>query len=78
NGPPAEQNTSTNLVKGMAMLAKNLHLNLVAEGIETKGQSQLLRSMGYGIGQGYFFSAPLPGQEAGSWFLKMIGRSNQS
>jgi diguanylate cyclase (GGDEF)-like protein len=41
-------------------LAKTLHLEVVAEGIETAGQWALLRRAGCDYGQGYVFSRPLP------------------
>ncbi len=41
-------------------LAKNFNLPVVAEGIETVEQLSFLRTMGCDIGQGYYFSKPLP------------------
>jgi len=41
-------------------LSDALHLTTVAEGIETAGQLGLLRSLGCELGQGYYFSPPLP------------------
>jgi EAL domain-containing protein (putative c-di-GMP-specific phosphodiesterase class I) len=64
NGSPSDKNRNTSLVKAMAALAKNLDLNLVAEGIETKDQSIRLMSLGYAIGQGFLFSAPVPANDA--------------
>ena len=40
-------------------LSDALHLTTVAEGIETAGQLDLLRSLGCELGQGYYFSPPL-------------------
>lgn len=41
-------------------MAHSLHLEVVAEGVETKGQLELLKSRNCDIMQGYFFSKPLP------------------
>lgn len=41
-------------------LARVLKMDVVAEGIETEEQMQLLKKMGCRFGQGYFFSKPLP------------------
>ena len=41
--------------------AKTLHLNLLAEGIESMEQLTMLRKCGCTEGQGYFFSQPLSG-----------------
>lgn len=55
---------NTNFLKAFATLAHNLRLPIVAEGIETINQKQLLKSFGYDIGQGFLFSVPLPASEA--------------
>lgn len=44
-------------------LARNLGLRLVAEGIETEAQLDYLQSRGCGLGQGYYFSRPVPSGE---------------
>jgi diguanylate cyclase (GGDEF)-like protein len=62
--PAADNCKNTNFIKAFATLAQNLHLQLVAEGIETIEQSQILKSLGYTIGQGFLFSTPLPAKEA--------------
>ena len=36
----------------------------MAEGVETEGQVAILRELGADVGQGYFFAAPLGGDEA--------------
>jgi len=35
-------------------------MTTIAEGIETREQFRILREMGCDIGQGYFFSPPIP------------------
>jgi EAL domain-containing protein (putative c-di-GMP-specific phosphodiesterase class I) len=47
-------------------MARSLGLVTVAEGIETKGQSAVLQSLGCDWGQGYHFSRPLSAVEAGA------------
>lgn len=47
------------LVQAIVSTAHTLGLCVVAEGIETEVQSQLLTEYGCDIGQGYFFSKPL-------------------
>jgi len=44
-------------------LGKNLHMRVVAEGIETHAQLAYLQTRGCPIGQGHYFSQPLPGRE---------------
>lgn len=47
------------IVKTILALSRGLGLSVVAEGIETAGQRDQLKSMGCGFGQGYYFSKPI-------------------
>ena len=40
-------------------MAKNLNMETVAEGVEDKKQSDLLKNMGCDIVQGYFYAKPM-------------------
>jgi len=55
-------------------LAKNLHLDVVAEGVETAEQVQELRKLECKYAQGYYFSAPLSADDAGSLLIEHIER----
>jgi diguanylate cyclase (GGDEF)-like protein/PAS domain S-box-containing protein len=57
------------LVHSIVTLAHNLNLRVVAEGIESENQHQLLTHYGCDIGQGYFFSKPLIGDQLQKIFL---------
>ncbi|HSP74595.1 MAG TPA: EAL domain-containing protein [Cryobacterium sp.] len=48
------------IVEGILRLADSLNLDVVAEGIETPSQRDLLQGMGCRYGQGYLFSKPAP------------------
>jgi len=48
------------LVKTIIDLGKNLNFEIVAEGVETKRQFELLKHLGCDKFQGYFFSKPVP------------------
>lgn len=50
------------IVSGIVGIARSLNLEMVAEGIETAEQYELLQSVGCDTGQGYFFSRPLSGE----------------
>jgi EAL domain-containing protein (putative c-di-GMP-specific phosphodiesterase class I) len=41
-------------------MARSLDMKVVAEGVETVGQLNLLRSMKCQLAQGYYFSRPVP------------------
>ena len=51
---------SAMIVHTVIELAKNLQLQVVAEGVETEGQKSFLQSEGHVLLQGYLFSPPLP------------------
>lgn len=47
------------IVEAMLLLANNMNLDTVAEGVETKEQLIILDSMGCNLYQGYYFSKPI-------------------
>ncbi len=53
----------TAIVVAIINMAKSLDLETIAEGVETAGQLALLKSKGCQVGQGFFFSTPLPATE---------------
>ncbi len=62
-------NVAANDEKGMAIIenivrmAKEINLEVVAEGIETEEQRDALKKLGCNVGQGYFYAKPLPEEE---------------
>ena len=52
-----------NLVKLILDIARNLKVPVVAEGVETEKQLQVLKELGCALVQGYYFSCPLPAAE---------------
>jgi EAL domain-containing protein (putative c-di-GMP-specific phosphodiesterase class I) len=61
------------LLEGIVRIAMTLHLNVIAEGIETEIQRDLLVSMGCRFGQGYLLAMPVGADQAEA--LMRIGRS---
>jgi EAL domain-containing protein (putative c-di-GMP-specific phosphodiesterase class I) len=51
------------VVTAIVALATALGLNTIAEGVETRGQMDLLRSLGCDEAQGYYFSPPVDADE---------------
>ena len=51
------------IATSIIQLAHNLGLKVVAEGIEDASQAELLARLGCDIGQGYFFSRPMPADQ---------------
>jgi diguanylate cyclase (GGDEF)-like protein/PAS domain S-box-containing protein len=52
------------LARAIVSMAKALSLKTIAEGVETKEQKEVLRSIGADIIQGYFLSKPVSADEA--------------
>ena len=47
----------------MIKIADLLEVPIIAEGVETKEQMELLKNMGCEVIQGYYFSKPVPPEE---------------
>ncbi len=58
----SENGTAAEIVRTIVALAHNLGLKVVAEGVETAEDMQLLSALGCEYGQGYLFSKPLPAE----------------
>jgi diguanylate cyclase (GGDEF)-like protein len=59
-----ENPEETAIVEAVISLSRALDLRTVAEGIETTEQLDHLRALGCELGQGYYFSEPLPADKA--------------
>lgn len=54
-------------------IGRGLSLLVVAEGIEHAAQRDILKAQGYEVGQGFFFSVPLPSGAFRQWLLACQG-----
>ena len=59
---------SMEIVRTISLLAKNLNMKIIAEGIEEKNESQQLDNFGCDYGQGYMYSRPVPYND----FIKLL------
>ena len=59
----SEADNSRSILSFVIGLAKWMNLYVIAEGVETKAQLELLRGMDCNLAQGYYFSKPLPEKE---------------
>jgi len=55
---------SQKITNAVVLLAKQLEIDIVAEGIENKSQFSLVTTMDCDYAQGYFFGKPVPADEA--------------
>ena len=66
------------IVKTIVGLARNLDLKVVAEGVETTDQHQLLALAGCGSAQGYLFAEPMPANRVGVFIESNRRNSGQT
>jgi EAL domain-containing protein (putative c-di-GMP-specific phosphodiesterase class I) len=59
--------TARALTEAVIRIGDSLNLKVVAEGVETESQRQLLADQGYDLAQGYLFSQALPAQGLEQW-----------
>ena len=65
-GPNAE------VAKGVIGLARSLDIPVVAEGVETQEQLDVLGQLSCAIGQGYLWSKPIPGELVGDFMARTV------
>jgi diguanylate cyclase (GGDEF)-like protein/PAS domain S-box-containing protein len=59
-GAMGDDERKIKIVQSIVVLGKALGIDVVAEGVETAEQVDLLRQLGCELAQGYFFARPLP------------------
>ncbi len=64
--------TADTIVRAIVDLGRNLHLDVVAEGVETIAIEHSLRQMGCTYGQGYLFSRPVAGPLFSYWLANYL------
>jgi diguanylate cyclase (GGDEF)-like protein len=57
--PIGENGENAQIASTIVSMARNLGMQVIAEGIETESQNRALREMGCHFGQGFYFSRPL-------------------
>lgn len=60
------------IVRTITMLAHTLNMSVVAEGVETQQQVEILQKLGCEYGQGFLFARPLPAAAAEQWICNSI------
>ena len=61
------------VVEAVVNLAKALEIRVVAEGVETEGQREILRTTGCNELQGYLFAKPMSAKALGLWAINDVG-----
>lgn len=55
------------IVHGVIDMARSLGLQAIAEGVENSAQRDILTELGCALGQGYFWTRPVPLEELPEW-----------
>ncbi len=65
-GAPVDDEARAMLVSSVG-LGKDLGLTVVAEGVETQAEWDLIAALGVDVVQGYFVAKPMPGEDIEAW-----------
>lgn len=65
-----QDNNDVQITKAILALSHSLGYTVIAEGIETEEQFKILQAMSCDIGQGYYFSKPLSGDDFLTYLAK--------
>jgi diguanylate cyclase (GGDEF)-like protein/PAS domain S-box-containing protein len=71
----AESQVDLAIVRAIIDLARAMGISAVAEGVEIADQAAELNTLGCPVGQGFYFSRPLPAQEFGDLLTRHFARS---
>jgi diguanylate cyclase (GGDEF)-like protein/PAS domain S-box-containing protein len=69
--------TDLALCRAIIVMAHALGMKVIAEGVETEQQRDLLRNVGCDYGQGYFFARPMPAIEFEAMYKRLHQPSSQ-
>lgn len=70
-----EHNEAARSLSGAILgIGKSLHLSVVAEGVETDEQRDMLQRLGYPAAQGFLFAKPLHPSELPDWIARNVQR----
>lgn len=63
---------SNSIVSAIVAMAKDMNMEIVAEGVENEVQLNYIRSLGCPIVQGYYFAKPMKTEDAKNYALSHI------
>jgi diguanylate cyclase (GGDEF)-like protein/PAS domain S-box-containing protein len=64
-----ENDEDAAICSAVIALGRSMRMCVIAEGVETPEQAQLLRDLGCDEMQGYWLGRPMPGDEFAAWFV---------
>jgi diguanylate cyclase (GGDEF)-like protein len=60
------------IVSAIIAIAKHMHIEVIAEGIEAYQQAEILRALGCHHGQGYLFARPMPASKCAALLSRSV------
>ncbi|TBU89290.1 sensor domain-containing protein [Stutzerimonas kirkiae] len=67
--------TALALTHAVIRIGESLKMTVVAEGVETQAQRELLEQQGYKVAQGYLFSRPLAPEQMEDWLRRTVDQN---
>ncbi len=71
--PITEDGKNTEIVETIVLLARNLGMKVIAEGVETEAQIEQLKKLNCEGAQGYYFSRPMNYEDLRQFFNEKPG-----
>ena len=62
----ADDHVDQAIVRAVTDMAHSMQLTVVAEGVETAGQAQILQQLNVDLLQGFLYARPLPAEQLGT------------
>ena len=72
-GRLTESETNARVVQAVIALGKAMGLEVIAEGVETEQQMEMVRAFGCDLAQGFLIAKPLPEEEFRQWCVSVTG-----
>lgn len=69
----ADLNSENNIINYIMLIAKQLGVKTIVEGVETKEEVEYMKKIKCDVIQGYYYSKPLPKADFEEYFKKNIG-----
>jgi EAL domain-containing protein (putative c-di-GMP-specific phosphodiesterase class I) len=66
NDVPGKERSEA-VTSAIVVLGKNLHYQIVAEGVETEAQAEYLKGLGCDFAQGFFYAKPMTARALQEW-----------
>jgi len=63
----SDSEANSRVIEAIVGLGKAMHLDVVAEGVETEQQYAIVRRLGCDLVQGYFIARPMPADQLLMW-----------